>query len=126
MGVYFSIINNISELYISRTLDPIKKWYIKHLAHPFSALYKPMQNVMATVALLESRRNKPLQTSCEKHLKALIFFHLEDHSSAQHLLQTLEEDDCARSEIAPKGGINKEQFLRGHQYQRTRTISLCL
>jgi hypothetical protein len=93
-----------------RTLDPTKKWYITHLAHSFNALYKPVQNVMASVPPLESRGNRPLQMNFEEHLKALIFFHLEDHTSAQHLLQTLEEDDFARSEIAPKGGIKKSSF----------------
>jgi len=32
----------------------------------------------------------------EDQLKALIFFHLEEHVSAQHLLQVLEENDFAR------------------------------
>jgi len=45
-----------------------------------------------------------LKMSFEDHLKALVFFHLEEHKSAQHLLQALEEDDFARNEIAPKEG----------------------
>ena len=43
----------------------------------------------------------------EDQLKALIFFHLEKHTSAQHLLQTLEEDDFAREYIAPEEGSRK-------------------
>jgi len=97
-------------MHMPRTFDPLKRWYIKPLAHSFYALYKPIQDIMATIPALESRGNRPLQMSFEEHLKALIFFHLEDHTSAQHLLQALEEDDCARSEIAPAGGIKKSSF----------------
>jgi hypothetical protein len=46
----------------------------------------------------------------DDQLKALIFFHLEEHTSAQHLLQILEEDDFARDVIAPEEGIKKSSF----------------
>ena len=46
----------------------------------------------------------------EEHLRALVYFHLEEHHSAQHLLQVLEEDDFAKSEIAPENGIKKSSF----------------
>ena len=47
----------------------------------------------------------------EDELNALIYFHLEEHSSGRHLLQTLEEDDFARDIIAPKHGIQKSSFF---------------
>jgi len=59
---------------------------------------------------LKSRGNRPLQMSFEDHLKTLVFFHLEEHKSTQHLLQVLEEDDFARNQIAPKDGIKKSSF----------------
>jgi hypothetical protein len=65
---------------------------------------------MTTMTPLESRGNRPLQMSFDEHLRALVFFHLEEHTSAQHLLQVLEEDEFAHSEIAPKGGIKKSSF----------------
>jgi hypothetical protein len=46
----------------------------------------------------------------EHQLKALILFHLEEHTSAQHLLQVLEEDSFARTGIAPPEGIKKSSF----------------
>ena len=46
----------------------------------------------------------------DDQFKALIFFHLEEHTSAQHLLQVLEEDDFARNNIAPEEGIKKSSF----------------
>ncbi|MDY6856966.1 MAG: hypothetical protein SWO11_20120 [Thermodesulfobacteriota bacterium] len=46
----------------------------------------------------------------EDELKSLVFFHLEEHTSAQHLLQVLEEDDFARANIAAKEGIIMSSF----------------
>ena len=65
---------------------------------------------MTAMMPLESRGDRPLQMSFDEHLRALVFFHLEEHTSAQHLLQVLEEDDFARSQIAPKDGIKKSSF----------------
>ena len=65
---------------------------------------------MSKVEPLESRGNRPLQMSFEDHLKALVYFHLQDHKSVRHLLQILKEDEFARNEIAPRDGINKSSF----------------
>ena len=46
----------------------------------------------------------------EDQLNALIYFHLEEHTSARHLVQTLQEDDFARNNIAPEDGISKSSF----------------
>jgi hypothetical protein len=50
---------------------------------------------------LEAQGYRPLKMTFEHQLNALIFFHLEEHTSAQHLLQVLEEDVFARNIIAP-------------------------
>jgi hypothetical protein len=65
---------------------------------------------MSEMPQLKSRGNRPLQMTFEDHLRALVFFHLEEHTSAQHLLQVLQEDDFAREVIAPKDGIKKSSF----------------
>jgi predicted DNA-binding protein YlxM (UPF0122 family) len=46
----------------------------------------------------------------EDQLKMLIFFHLEEHVSARHMLQVIEQDDFARANIAPEEGIKKSSF----------------
>jgi len=77
----------------------------------FHQLYSPIQNAFVSMPALESRGNRPLQMEFEDQLKALIFFHLEEHSSGRHLLQVLEEDDYAREKIAPADGIKKSSFF---------------
>jgi len=76
----------------------------------FRQLYLPVYEAMLGMPPLESRGDRPLKMTFEDQLKSLIFFHLEEHTSAQHLLQVLEEDDFARDRIAPEDGIKKSSF----------------
>lgn len=72
-------------------------------------LFHPMDNLDATPPLT-SRGNRPLKMTFENQLKSLICFHLEEHDSARHLLQFLEEDDLARKFIAPPNGISRSSY----------------
>jgi len=76
----------------------------------FDLLFKPAKEAMKGMPPLTSKCNRPLKMNFEDQLKALVFYHLEEHTSAQHLLQVLEEDDYAREHIAPKDGIKKSSF----------------
>lgn len=76
----------------------------------FEKFIAPAIRAMAGMPQLESRGYRPLQMSFEDHLKILIFFHLEEHTSARHLIQVLQEDEFARNEIAPQEGIKKSSF----------------
>jgi hypothetical protein len=99
----------------------------------FLRLYRPIEKAMINMPPLTARGNRPLQMTFEDQLKALIFFHLEEHTSAQHLLQVLQEDAFARQFIAPEEGIKKSSFseainTRGleqltHIYQNLQTDS---
>lgn len=77
----------------------------------FTLLTKPMRNKLSAVSLLTARGNRPLQMEFEDQLNALIYFHLEEHTSGRHLLQTLKEDDFARENVAPAAGIEKSSFF---------------
>jgi hypothetical protein len=79
-------------------------------APSFHQLYLPIHKAVLGMVPLESRGDRPLQMTFEDQLKALIFFHLEEHTSAQHLIQVLEEDDFAKNVIAPEEGIKKSSF----------------
>ena len=82
----------------------------KKNAPSFEQLFQPAKNAMTGMPPLKARGNRPLQMNFEDHLKALVFFHLEEHTSGQHLLQVLKQDDFAREVIAPKDGIEKSSF----------------
>jgi hypothetical protein len=91
---------------LSHTLGNLKKLDRTN----FNKLYLPIDKAKCGMPPLVSRGNRPLQMTFDDQLKALIFFHLEEHTSAQHLLQVLEEDDFARNNIAPEEGIKKSSF----------------
>ena len=76
----------------------------------FTRLFVPIDRAKSGMPLLKARGNRPLQMTFDDQLKALVLFHLEEYSSAQHLLQVLEEDDFARRFIAPEEGIKKSSF----------------
>jgi len=91
-----------------RTFHPHDK---KQNAPSFRELWQPAENIFTHMPPLEARENRPLQMNFEHQLKALVFFHLEEHTSGRHLLQALEEDDFARNVIAPPEGIKKSSFF---------------
>jgi len=89
---------------------PLAKKNTKNYVVSFNKLYNPIHSATASMPPLQSKGNRPLQMSFDEHLRALVYFHLEEHVSAQHLLQALEEDEFARYQIAPKEGIKKSSF----------------
>ena len=80
------------------TIDKLKKAN----APSFTQLFVPIDRAKFGMPLLKARGNRPLQMTFDDQLKALVLFHLEEHTSGQHLLQILEEDDFARRFIAPE------------------------
>jgi hypothetical protein len=91
-----------------RSFEPYQKRY---LSPSFYQLYQPLKKILHETPVLKSRGDRPLKMTFEDQLKALIFFHLEEHDSGRHLIQVLKEDDFARKNIAPKDGIGKSSFF---------------
>lgn len=89
-----------------------RKIIYKHrfFAPSFKQVTQPITNILPDVPRLESRGNRPLQMNFEDQLNALIFFHLQEHTSARELIQVLKEDDFARNTIAPEEGISRSSF----------------
>jgi hypothetical protein len=93
------------------TIQPQSRQLKRQDARAFKKFIKPIKKILSNITPLQSRGDRPLQMTFEDELNALIYFHLEEHSSGRHLLQTLEEDDFARDIIAPKDGIQKSSFF---------------
>src|SRR4030042_7042109 len=79
----------------------------------FRELWQPVENFLDDIPLLQSRGHRRLKMTFEQQLKSLILFHLEEHDSARHLLQVLEQDDFARKFIAPPEGISRSSYGDG-------------
>lgn len=76
----------------------------------YEKLLQPIVDALKNMPELQSKGNRPLKMSFEEQLRVLVYFHLQEHTSAQHLLQTLKEDHFARQYIAPGNGIEKSSF----------------
>jgi IS4 transposase len=90
-----------------RTLNP---WERRPSSVSFFELIQPALDAMKDMPELKAKGNRNLKMTFEDQLRALVFFHLEEHTSAQDLLQTLSEDKFAREHVAPKDGIKKSSF----------------
>jgi hypothetical protein len=93
------------------TIKPKTKKQRRRKTPSFKKLTKPVNDLMPNITPLNARGNKPLQMTFEDELNALIYYHLEEHSSGRHLLQALKEHDFARNQIAPQEGIEKSSFF---------------
>jgi hypothetical protein len=90
------------------TITPQKH---KKSAPSVQKLVKPLLPVLPHITPLVARGNRELQMTFEDQLYALIYFHLQEHSSGRHLLQELKENEFARDVIAPEKGIEKSSFF---------------
>ncbi|NER06129.1 MAG: IS4 family transposase [Okeania sp. SIO3C4] len=89
-----------------RPLPP--KQTINSETHEF--FIDPLKDLLPNVPEFISRGDRPLQMSFEDQLNALIYFHLQEHTSARHLVQDLNDNDFARACIAPDGGISRSSL----------------
>lgn len=90
---------------------PYKKIYRKRISRSLTKVLKPALDIVPQLPTLEARGYRPLQMTFEDQLKALVYFHLQEHKSGRHLLQDLEQNDFARAVVAPKDGIKKSSFF---------------
>ena len=90
----------------------VPKIKIRSLA--FDKFIAPLSGLLPFIPVLLSRGDRPLKMSFEDQLKSLVFFHLQEHDSARHLIQDMKENDFARQNIAPKGGISRNSYSKDH------------
>ena len=88
-----------------------KKLPSQQKSKAFEKLMRPIKAILSKIPPLVSRGDRPLQMTFEDQLKALVFYHLEEHESGTHLIQVLQDDTFAREHIAPKDGIKKSSFF---------------
>lgn len=75
------------------------------------------------VPKLKSRGNRALQTACADLLPALVFCHLQEHSSGRHLRQVLREAALSGNICpCPKKGALPTVPFRGDERARFRTM----
>lgn len=76
----------------------------------FDKFMFPLVELHPMAPELKSRGDRPLKMTFEDQLNALVYFHLQEHKSARHLIQDLKENVFAKEHIAPDGGISRSSF----------------
>ncbi len=76
----------------------------------FDKFRNPLIRSLPQAPELQSRGDRPLKMTFEDQINALIYFHLQEHKSARHLVQDLKENIFAKEHIAPEGGISRSSF----------------
>ena len=72
----------------------------------FSALISPLEDILPEVTPLESTSNRPITFTFDYQLKNLIYYHTEEHTSAQSLLQEMQDEDSfAYHNLVPEEGL---------------------
>ena len=89
----------------------MKTCFKKLSSKSFNQFLKPLEAIFKQITPLLSQGDRPLKMTFDDQLKILTYYHLEEHTSGRHLLQALEEDQFAQSEIAPEDGIKKSSFF---------------
>ena len=92
-------------------MRPFKRLKQHRKSRAFKLHLAPIFEKFKSENQLESRGYRPLQMTFDDQLKALIFYHLEEHASGSALLQALEQNDFAKECVAPPKGIKKSSFF---------------
>jgi len=89
----------------------MKNCFKKLNSKSFNQFLEPLDNILKQITPLLAGGDRPLKMTFEDQLKILTYYHLEEHTSGRHLLEALEKDEFAQSEIAPEDGIKKSSFF---------------
>jgi hypothetical protein len=76
----------------------------------FDRFLQPLQNALEHITPLNSGSNRPLTLRFEDQIKLLVYYHVQNFDSANHMLQALSEDTIARHIIAPPEGVASNTF----------------
>lgn len=85
-----------------------EKWYSVPRQNTFG---EPLANIVPYAPPLKSRSNRPLAMNTDELINILTYYHLQEFSSGRELIQALEEDDYAKSMIAPACGVKRSTFF---------------
>lgn len=84
------------------------------LSPTFTELIAPITGIIPTLPPLESGSNHPLQFTYAHQLKSLIYCHVEEHTSANALLQAMNRDPFLQCELVPKEGLGNSTFYEAN------------
>ena len=103
----------------------------------FQSFIAPLDDILPAITPLMSRSNRSITFTFDYQLKSLIYYHLEECTSAQALLQMMVDDEFARQNLIPEKGLGESTFYEANANrgaiqmlevfdQLGRKVSLCI
>lgn len=80
----------------------------------FQSFIAPLDDILEKITPLTSRSNRPITFTFDYQLKSLIYYHLEECTSAQGLLQMMADDEFARQNLIPEEGLGESTFYEAN------------
>ena len=81
----------------------------------FSMLIAPLETILTEITPLESTSNRPITFTFDYQLKSLIYYHTEDFTSAQALLEEMQDEDSfAHHNLVPEAGLGESTFYEAN------------
>ena len=77
----------------------------------FQSFIAPLDDILDKITPLTSRSNRPITFTFDCQLKSLIYYHLEECTSAQALLLMMADDEFARQNLMPEEGLGESTFI---------------
>ena len=81
----------------------------------FSMLIAPLETILTEITPLESTSNRCITFTFDYQLKSLIYYHTEEFTSAQALLEEMQaEDSFAHHNLVPETGLGESTFYEAN------------
>ena len=80
----------------------------------FEALVAPLETVLPTTTPLLSSSNRRITFTFEYQLRSLIYYHVEECTSAQDMLQKIEHDPFVHHLLVPPEGLGESTFYEAN------------
>ncbi len=80
----------------------------------FTEFIAPVENLLPRITPLQSASNRPLTFTFHFQLRSLIYYHVEECTSARHLLQMIQSDPLTQQLLMPPTGLGKSTFYEAN------------
>lgn len=101
------------------SFSPVSLWNI-YMGAPissptFSMFIAPLEPILTEITPLESSSNRPITFTFDYQVKSLIYYHTEEFSSAQALLEEMQDEDSfAHGNLVPEAGLGESTFYEAN------------
>jgi len=83
----------------------------------FTKLIAPLESIFPTVTPLVSESNREITFTFETQLKCLIYYHVEEHTSAKALLEEIQDSQAIKDILLPQTQLGESTFYEANSHR---------